>query len=329
MLWSKLQPPERSEPIRLAAKTTSFQKWAETLVNHAQSEPMQVEQQYWLSQKQKEICYLPRDYNRGENTVASSRMIQVQLSDKHTQALLREAPKAYRTQIEEVLLTAILRTFVNWTGRRRVLVDMEWHGRAELVPDLDLSRTVGWFTTIYPILLESAPDSDLGRQLQSIKEQLRAIPQRGIGYGLLQYLSNNRALASKLQKQPKAEVVFNYLGQFDQALDQDALFEVAQENGGPSRDPSGARQYLIEINGHISGGRLRMNWNYSQNLHREETIQHLADSFLQSLQSLIIHCQSPEVGVITPADFPEIKLTSEQLEALLLKVGFNQRGAQG
>src|SRR5262249_12293204 len=159
---------------------------------YAQSSALAAERSYWLEQPWTRVSPLPVDCAEGDNSVASSRTVVVSLSVEETQALLQQVPEAYRTQINDVLLTAVAQAFAEWTGARTLLVNLEGHGREEILENTDLSRTVGWFTTIFPVLLDLAGTSHPGEALKTIKEQLRRIPNRGIGYGLLRYLREDR-----------------------------------------------------------------------------------------------------------------------------------------
>ncbi len=112
---------------------------------------------------------------------------------------MQDVPSVYNTQINDVLLTALIQSFAQWTGERSLLVDLEGHGREDLFEDVDLSRTVGWFTTLFPIYLQLEEVDRPGETLKSVKEQLRRIPNRGIGYGILRYLNKDTAIGKKLQ----------------------------------------------------------------------------------------------------------------------------------
>src|SRR5262249_19896932 len=207
-------------------------------------------------------------------------------------------------QITEVLLTALVQSFARWTGREVLLVDLEGHGREELFEDIDLSRTVGWFTTIFPVLLDLRAVRGPGEALKSVKEQLRRIPQHGIGYGLLRYLSQDAPRQAQLQALPQAEVSFNYLGQVDQVLAASAVFHPAPESVGLEQSPGGKRRYLLEVGGVVVEGELQVTWRYSERGHQRGTIERGAQEFTGRLQALIAHCQSPESGGSTPSDIP-------------------------
>jgi non-ribosomal peptide synthase protein (TIGR01720 family) len=244
----------------------------------------------------------------------------VSLSEEQTYALLHEVPSAYNTQINDALLTALVQSFARLYGMRSLLIDLEGHGREELFEDVNLSRTVGWFTTKFPILLELTEVDHPGEALKSIKEQLRRLPNRGIGYGLLQYLNQDSAIRLKLQSLPQAEVSFNYLGQFDQVLSEPPFLGWARESISLERSSLGNRSHLLEVNGLIVAGKLQLDWTYSQNIHQQSTIEHLAFNFIEALKSLIAHCQSKQAKSYTPSDFPEAKLNQEELDQLIAKL---------
>jgi len=238
-------------------------------------------------------------------------------------------------------LTALAQCLAEWVGSGRVLIDLEGHGREELFEEIDLSRTVGWFTSLFPVLLDlkatpqttdngspidrtvsndSSLITDSGEAIKSIKEQLRQIPNGGIGYGLLRYLKPG--VAERLQALPQAQVNFNYLGQFDFFGDRSALtdplsFRWAKESAGLEVSPTAHRHYLLAIEGMIIEGQLTFDCMYSNNFHHETTIEQLAQRFIEALAALIVHCQSPETQGYTPSDFPEMGFSQDELDDIL------------
>jgi non-ribosomal peptide synthase protein (TIGR01720 family) len=301
--------------IRLPAKTTSYKHWAEQLAAYAQSATVEGQLDFWLAQQSKAFS-LPLDFE-GINTAASFRRLSVSLSAKETQFLLREVPKVYQTQINDVLLTALAQAFSGWTRAKSLLIDLEGHGREEIMEDLDLSRTVGWFTTVFPVWLEGGGTANPGAELKKIKEQLRRIPQGGIGYGLLRYLNRAAGVAERLRGLPQAQVSFVYLGRFDQMISASSLFGPAPESSGPTSSAGGTRRYVLEVSSLVAEGRLQITWAYSQNLHRSSTVERLADNFLEALRAIVAHCHSPAAGGYTPSDFPEAELSQKELDELL------------
>jgi non-ribosomal peptide synthase protein (TIGR01720 family) len=258
------------------------------------------------------------DYPQGRdaNTVASAHTISVSLNLAETQALLHEVPQSYQTQINDVLLTALLQACAEWTGVQKLMIGLEGHGREGLFEDVDLSRTVGWFTTFFPVLLDLGGASEPGAALKSVKEQLRAIPNQGIGYGLLRYLRDDTEIVQKLRDLPQPEVTFNYLGQSESLQAGASVFKPIPDSNGAARSLRGNRAFLLEINGRIIGGQLQMDWSYSENLYRYETIAALSERFLANLRLLIAHCQASDSESFTPSDFPLTELDGLDLERL-------------
>ena len=322
-LQTSYQQLSQGQPIQLPAKTTSFQQWAQRLQNYAPTAAVQSELDHWLAVANQPIAPLPIDFaadGSSANLEASARTLSVSLNATETQTLISQVPKAYNTQINDVLLTALSQALGEWAQTSSLLFNLEGHGREDLFDDLDLSRTVGWFTTIFPVRLDLPSDpSAPGVILQSIKEQLRSIPHRGIGYGLLRYIQENEEITTKLQFLAQPEISFNYLGQFDQTLPgliPLRLLAVSENTRGPQNP----RQHLLDINAVVFDGQLRMDWTYSQQVHRTQTIAALAAASLAKLRSLITHCQSPEAGGYTPSDFPLANLNQDTLNQALASI---------
>ena len=308
--------------VQLPPKTTSFKRWAEKLVEFSQSNSLTAEKVFWRVVSEADLVSLPTDHPpHGENSEASVKTITLALDADATKTLLQEVPAVYNTQINDVLLAALTQAMGCWLGAGWLLVDLEGHGREEIAEGLDLSHTVGWFTSIFPLRLDLAPAAGVRETLLAVKEQLRRIPQRGIGYGVLRYLSGDAELAA----QPQAPVVFNYLGQFDQVLAGSTLFGFARESAGPWHSPQARRRHQLEINSLIVGGKLELRWNFSENIHRHETIHRVAEDFLSALHGIIEHCQSPEAGGCTPSDFPLTRLSQATLDRLVKDAAQHRR----
>ncbi|HTC94629.1 MAG TPA: amino acid adenylation domain-containing protein, partial [Terriglobales bacterium] len=310
----------RRESIKLPEKTTSFRQWSESLVACAPAAKWEQEIGYWEGVVETRAGMLPLDIPEGINSVASARTLTLRLSVEETRALLQEVPARYRTQVNDVLLAALTKTLIGWTGGGTIRVDLEGHGREEIGEDLDLTRSVGWFTSVYPIVLTLDPRDEPEEALKSVKEQLRKIPNRGIGYGLLRYLHPDAAIRKKLQPARPAEVLFNYLGQFDHALSSDSVFGLAAESVGPSQSPRARRRYPLEINASVAEGALHVYWTFSQCLHKQETMQQLAEAYLHTLRQTIACCLE-STGGFTPSDFPLTKLTQPQIDGMVRQFG--------
>ncbi|HEX7240019.1 MAG TPA: amino acid adenylation domain-containing protein, partial [Longimicrobiaceae bacterium] len=248
---------------------------------------------------------------------AEARAAAVRLSAEETEALLREVPRAYRTQVDDVLLCGLARALSRWTAARRIRVELEGHGRAEeRVEGADLSRTVGWFTSVYPVVLELPEGGDAGASLKAVKEQLRAVPGKGTGYGLLRWLSGSEA-GAELARAPEAEVVFNYLGQFDPTVSAGAFFAFAPESAGAPLDPRTPRGHLLAVSGAVREGCLEIQVGYSGAVHRRATVERLAEGYAAELRELVAHCRGVEAGGYTPSDFPLAGLDQAGVDALL------------
>jgi len=301
----------RGEDLLLGPKTSSFKQWAEKLVEYAGSATL--ESSYWLNTLNRKVSRLPLDY-QGNNVTASRQSVLVKLDPEETNALLEQVLPAYRVQLDEVLLTAAVQSFKSWTGQP-LLVDLEVHGREDLMLELNLTRTVGCLSSVYPVLLDVDDETTPGEALNSIKEQVHDIPGKGIGYGLLRYLSAN-GVATQLQALPVAEVRFNCAGQPGQTLTDLPMFSLANEFAELNQSAQGRRGYSIEINGGIFDGQLQMTWTYSEGLHRRSTIEKLAESFIEALRSLIEHCEAEEGAEVIPSDFPLARLDHLKLNKL-------------
>ena len=314
------QQLSQKQTIYLPLKTTSFQQWSECLQDYARSSQLKQEQDYWLEKLPNQTSPLPVDYPGGSNTVEFADTVLVSLSIEETEALLTDLPATYQTQINDVLLTTLVQSFADWTGKNSLLIDLEGHGRETISEDVNLTRTVGWFTTIFPVLLNLESISQTEEALKAIREQLQNIPNKGIGYGIWRYLNFNSTTSQQLQTLPQAEVRFNYLGQFDRVLPESSLFQISDRSIGNSRGLKNSRRYLLDINGFVLGGQLQLAWTYSRQIYQSSTIEHLANEFIKVLRSEIANCQSISTEKYTPANFPHAEFSQEELDKLLVKM---------
>ena len=163
----------------------------------------------------------------------------VHLSIEETSALLKECPVVYRTGINELLLSAVYWGMRQWSGQSRLRITVEGHGREDLFEAIDTTETVGWFTTTYPLALQSE-DGGISAVIKAVKEQYRAVPRHGIGCGALRHLAGDEALKSAEAANPPI-LLFNYLGQFDQTMATDSVFALAAESTGDAIDPQRIR----------------------------------------------------------------------------------------
>jgi natural product biosynthesis luciferase-like monooxygenase protein/amino acid adenylation domain-containing protein/non-ribosomal peptide synthase protein (TIGR01720 family) len=278
---------QRGEPLRLPEKTTSFKTWSERLTSFALTDELARELPFWEAQHADRVAGLPIDLGSGGNREASTGRLTTQLGEAETRALLAEVHSVSRTQVAELLLTSLARVLGRWAGGPALLIDLEGHGREPIQDDLDLSRTVGWFTAQHPVRLDIPPGSAV-EALAAVAARLREVPRGGVGYGALRYLSPH---GERLAAIPAPEVSFNYLGQFDFGS-RAGLLRVTDGERGAERSPRGRRSHLLEVDAAVIDGRLHVIWSYSCDLHRAETIEKLAESFQAELRELMELCRS-------------------------------------
>ncbi|HEY1939137.1 MAG TPA: amino acid adenylation domain-containing protein [Candidatus Angelobacter sp.] len=315
MGWRQL---EMGGEMMLPAKSMSWKKWAEALKRWAASEELAAQESYWLRLAQYQISTLPRDFHGGINTVMSRDGVDVELEEELTTTLLRRAIRRFHVQMEELLLTAVVTAVSAWTHENGVLVELEGHGREAIFPSADTSRTLGWFTSHFPVWFAAA-NGNLEQQTTLVKTAMADVPQRGIGCGVLRHLAPNSEVRDRMRKLPQPEIIFNYLGQLDEALPNDSLLEGAPEPAGPSQNPRQHHTHNFEIIASISGRKLFVRWTYSREAYRAETIMSLANSLIETLRKLARLCLDAP-GEVNPSNFPLARLNSEQLRSIMKRV---------
>ncbi|MFJ8593553.1 non-ribosomal peptide synthase/polyketide synthase [Streptomyces sp. NPDC093598] len=300
-------------PVELPSAGTAYGSWAARLEQHTRSGGLDTDLAHWTRTAAAPAA-LPAG-RPGPNTHATAATVTVSLAPRETEALLRGVPDVYRTQVNDVLLSALGRTLARWCERDTVLVGVEGHGREDLFDEADLSRTVGWFTAEFPVALTVAPDAGWRTILRSVKEQLRAVPLHGLSHGALRHLLPDSPLADASPPQ----VGFNYHGRWDAGSGtEDGLFRAALAPAGRDTDPDEARPYLLDITGVVQDGRLELGWTYPGAVYDESTVRHLAEEMCAALRDIVAHCADPAAGGRTPSDFPLARhLTQRQLDRLV------------
>jgi amino acid adenylation domain-containing protein/non-ribosomal peptide synthase protein (TIGR01720 family) len=301
----------RGEAVSLGEKGTSWREWGEQLQRYVIEGKLAHEEEYWLGAT-----------NAGPNRadrrglVSENEQVIARLGYEETLALLQEVPRLYGTQITEALLWALAQAM----GESRLVVEVEGHGREELegMQPVDLTRTVGWFTSLYPLALSIEEGASCADGLQQVQAQVRAAPQRGMGYGLLKYLSANEELKRRLREGARARVSFNYLGQVDNAVRSDSMYQMATENSGARRHLNCPRSYELEVNGSVRGGELLMSWTYSGVEHERAEIEAIAERYIQALRRLVAECRAERAEhSYHPADFPLARLDQTTLARII------------
>jgi len=269
-LATAYQSHSSGESAALPPKTTSFKRWAEQLFEYAQSKQLHAEADRWLDDRLLVASHAPIDpglEGEAQSVVAS-------LSPRETQALLQAVSATHGARIDDLLLAALGKA-LEALKPGPWLVDVEGHGREELFDDVDLSRTVGWFTTVYPLLLEPGADPVM------VRDARRNLRHGGIGYGVLRHLAGHAELRAI-----RSDLCFNYLGQFDQALSNGGPFKLAGEPLRAFRSPRARRSHALEVNALISGGCFSVTFTHVEAQHSRAVVERLAAIFLDALREL-------------------------------------------
>ncbi|PZT83571.1 non-ribosomal peptide synthetase [Streptomyces sp. AC1-42W] len=341
--WRAVTTPDTAPA--LPAATTSYRRWSQLLTEQAQTPERMSELPLWeetLRTPDPQLGYRPLDPHL--DTADGTRTLTTHLPATWAKPLLTTVPGAFHAGVDDILLTA-LALAVNArrpagghpAGRRpdtAVLLDLESHGREQLADHIDLSRTVGWFTSLYPVRVDPGPldardparfDATLvERAVKRVKEQLRTVPDHGVGHGMLRHL--NPATGPRLDA-PAPQIGFNYLGRYaapGRAADAD--WQVLLDAGGPrSQDPGMPVHHVLDINAHTEdlpdGPRLVARWTWPSDLLKEEDVGALAEAFARALRAIAEHAEQPGAGGYTPSDLPLVSLNQAQIDRLQNKWG--------
>ncbi|QJC88834.1 Polyketide synthase subunit PpsB involved in nonribosomal synthesis of plipastatin/fengycin [Bacillus subtilis] len=305
------------ESIKLPQKTDSYLTYSQRIADYSKSRQMQREEAYWDERENRHIQPIPKDNEATPNTFKDTEVIDFNLSSHHTELLLTAANKAYSTEMNDILLTALGLALQQWTGYNQFKISMEGHGRESYLEDIDISRTVGWFTSIYPVCLDMShsdhknKDERLGHLIKQTKDMLHRIPHKGAGYGVLKY--TNKKWGSE---KGSPDISFNYLGQFDQDI-QSKAFEVSDIKPGNEISPNWERPYALDISGAVSSGCLNMHMIYNRLQFEKKTIQTFAGHFKQTLENIIEHCTGKENREWSASDFTDEDLTLDELSEIM------------
>lgn len=294
----------------LPSKTTSFKAFAERLKEKAQQEDFLQKAQYWEDMAAKETASFPVDANALQE-VCDYDKVSLTLNETLSAQILREVSAAYGTEINDILLAGLMRAISESFGTANVLIDLEGHGREEIVDEADLSRTVGWFTSLYPVRLENHADNL--RLITRTKETLRAVPYKGLSYGMYKYYSHGeKADLSMLSSQ----VQFNYLGDLSNSSEEGSALKVSAQGTGVASDARNHPGYALMVDGFFEAGKLQLLLRYHPGAMQEAGVQKLREAYERALQNIAAHCLGRKQRYFTPSDFPLASVQQEQLDAL-------------
>lgn len=268
------------QPMHLPAKTMSFQEWS-SILNEIKLK--ELDQKYWGSMQWNDTSLV--DYGSRLNVVKDSEMIQFSLSSVDTDRFLRHTNAAYGTNFNVLLLSALAMAIGSVYSIRNKTILLESHGRPDGIAgrNINLSRTVGWFTCMYPVYINIYRENEISNQIVSLKQTLDSIPNLGIGYGIHMYLDEG------IKNIPEPEIVFNFLGQFDNL--NLSIFQWADSDIGSMTQDNNARFAPISISGMIENDCLTMYIDYNRQFYKRDLMQKLTDCFQKTLLNVVTHCE--------------------------------------
>lgn len=303
----------RNQDIQLAKKTNSFKDWTEYLTKVTASQQVQKQIDYWKQIEAIKIKDLPVDRKCCEDEVnmGNCKQVAFKLTTQETQNLLYHTNRAYNTEINDILLTALSIALSKWTKQKQIKINMEGHGREQIGESIDISRTVGWFTTHYPVVVDIDLDKTMGTLIKEVKENLRKIENKGIGYGLLKYMDLNSG--NWESKEP--QISFNYLGEFDEVM-QTGEFEFSSIESGPNISEFAQPLNQLDINGQIINKQLEFTLTYNCKQYEESTMNNLVTSYKESLLKIVDWCKGRTKTENTPSDYSGASLGFNEIDTL-------------
>ncbi|HLP48644.1 MAG TPA: condensation domain-containing protein, partial [Candidatus Kapabacteria bacterium] len=306
----------------LPLKTDSFKVWSEKLCAYANSDSFLTEKNEWMQLESQTVPPIKKDFENQDIYMKDFETVSFSLAKTASRQLLTKVNEAFGTGIDDILLTAFGLAIKKTFGNERILIAMEGHGREGIIDDIDVSRTIGWFTALYPVWLdfsygyrEHECANNLSRQIKEVKESLHRITNKGIGYGILEYLTK-KELKKDIHFRLHPQIMFNYLGQFDEDL-KNRFFKIAKEPVGYCIAKNARRQVELDVSGSIIHECLSLSVSYSSKQYKKETITGLLKHFKDELNFIITYCAKKETRELTPGDltYPVISIDAfDQLQ---------------
>ncbi len=298
---------------KLPLKTDSFQHWSSLLQEYSKSPKLEVEIDYWKNICDQEIQPISKKKIVDTTTTnEESASVSFTLDKEITSLLKTKVHGVYNTEINDVLLTGLGMAIENTFGIEKSILKMEGHGREEIIDQVDISRTVGWFTTMYPHVLSVSSNNNILENVVNVKESLRKVPNKGIGYGVLKYLTETPL------KDVISSVVFNYLGDFGDSAgsSENSIFDYSSEYIGLPSDKSNKDNTVLDVSGMLVLDELSMSIRYSTFLYNDASMKELINSYKKCLIDIITELAAIEERLITPSDLTFKDLTIDELSKL-------------
>lgn len=304
-----------NQQIRFQEKTNSYMEWAKGIKEYSRSKELLSEIAYWEQLEKSEIVALHYE-QKDVDTAATSRQIELlHFSEEETEDILKNVNKAYNTEINDILLTSLAKSIKKYSNHNNILINLEGHGREQVFENINIMRTIGWFTTNYPVIFSMKDDLDLSHEIKNIKETLRRVPAKGIGYGILRYITN-KELLGELEFKLKPQISFNYLGQFDEDIPE-YVFEISNLSPGNNIAEENEHIYAIDINGMIKNKKLAISFNFDANMVKRETMHKFVEDYKRNLLDIIKHCTNKKESEVTPSDLGSNLVDIDELDEFM------------
>lgn len=307
-----LRQSQQGQELLLPLKTDSYLTWAQALTEYAKSSKIKVERDYWLNLVKTDVDSIPGKLQTNQNRIGDARMVTVELDEKITLLFLSRAHQAFNTKSNDILLTALGLTFHRTFKLGKILIALEGHGREDISNTVDISRTVGWFTSIFPVVLSDLDQGDIGTLIKETKENLNRIPSKGIGFGILKYL--NEDLIHEFEKL-NPTISFNYLGQFDAEIN-NTSFKFSSESLGDSVDVNENRTYDLDITSLILDNKLKFNISYNPNHYQPDLMDRFCDTLKSATSEIIQYCAGRKENELTPSDLTHKGISMSMLDSI-------------
>lgn len=303
-----LEQLENKEEISLPMKTHSFKEWSEQLQNYRKND-FQEEITYWKSIIDKNYTF-PIDFTLEKDDVKTASVVVKKIDEELLLELIKKSNEVYSLELNELLIIALVLSIKSITKSEEILIELERHGREKINDYLDISRTIGWFTSMFPAYFK-VNSTELDSNIKSIKEQLRSIPNKGFNYGILRHLNY------ELEENSSKRVRFNYLGDFDSIINGQSM-TLNNIEFGLHNDENNSLTALIDITAMIVNKRLKISAEFSKNRFKDGTVEKFIDNYLETINLILECCINKSSKDFTPSDFDAVDISQDDLDALFI-----------
>lgn len=273
-----------NKEIHLPPKTNSYLEWSKYLRRYVNEHVIKNQYKYWREIAKNNIPKLPKDFN-GENNQKDMHVVSITFSAKETGLINQFVSQYYNTNMQDILLSALIFAIKEWSGNNQILLSLEGHGRNVSSNEIDISRTVGWFTTIYPIFFKLQTVNEPYTQMIQTKEVLDKVPEFGMGYQVLRYLSGNNQIRQSLEINP--EISFNYYGRIDDINENKGNISLSSITLKNTRSGNSKRRYIFDFISKIERGNLLISIGYSSKQYKPDTIHTILNIFKRNIINLV------------------------------------------